>query len=403
MSLPARGSEGLGAPDQAFVAIARQILQLKHSKKILVPAAGTGATDSEPRFLVPLLFVTSLFFLWGLAYGLLDVLNKHFQESLQVGRADSGWLQAAYFGAYFFASFPAGRMTHRFGYKISIVVGLVLYAVGAFLFIPAATQASFVGFLGALFVLACGLSCLETAANPYVTVLGPPQTAERRLNLSQSFNGLGVFLGPLIGGAVFFSAAGPSDRASLSSVAEIYAAIGVLVLGVAIAFSRLKLPEVVEPGPQGVQATNRPLNRPHFVLGPVLFHIDHVSDHFLPRGQGFGWPDQTRFVVYGGGHCRRRCAPLCDGHLCGTHKYRTGVSLSDRVLQCGCTVRLARISRPMMKIAPHDCADSRRAQLVLKVSIRCHRMSNVVACVWQSSTGDLATVGATDEPRHNQK
>lgn len=257
------------------------------------PISRLEAARTEQRFVVPLVFVTSLFFLWGLAYGLLDVLNKHFQESLHVGRADSGWLQAAYFGAYFVASFPAGRMMQHFGYKAGIIVGLLLYAAGAFLFIPAALHTSFLGFLGALFVLACGLSCLETAANPYVTVLGPAETAERRLNLSQSFNGLGSFVGPLIGGALFFSAIGPSDVGSLNNVAKIYAAIGVLVLCVAWAFSRLTLPELVEAGPQSDDPGGRLLDRRHFIFGVVTqffyvaaqvgvgaFFINFVTEHW---------------------------------------------------------------------------------------------------------------------------
>ena len=227
-------------------------------------------SPARSDYTLPLIFVTSLFFLWGLAYGLLDVLNKHFQEALHVGRADSGWLQAAYFGAYFVASFPAGVMMQRYGYQRGIMVGLLLYAAGAFLFIPAALAASFIGFLGALFVLACGLSCLETAANPYVTVLGPPQSAERRLNLSQSFNGLGSFIGPLLGGAVFFTAAAPpTSTGSLTGVIRIYAAIGVLVLGVAWGFSRLALPELAADSTPGAHAAHRLRDRPHFVFGVI--------------------------------------------------------------------------------------------------------------------------------------
>ena len=205
------------------------------------------ASSAQSSFLLPLILVTSLFFLWGLSYGLLDVLNKHFQESLHVGKASSGWLQAAYFGAYFVASFPAGRMMQQWGYKSGIIVGLLLYAGGALLFIPASMSASFPAFLGALFVLACGLSCLETAANPYITVLGPPQTAEQRLNLSQSFNGLGSFIGPLIGGALFFTVNGGAGGVeSLRSIAGIYAAIAALVLVVAFTFYKVHLPEIRE-------------------------------------------------------------------------------------------------------------------------------------------------------------
>jgi len=227
--------------------------------------------ESGDRYLVPLAFVTSLFFLWGLAYGLLDVLNKHFQETLHIGRAQSGWLQAAYFGAYFCASFPAGFLMQRRGYRQGILLGLLLYAGGCFLFVPAALAASFGAFLGALFVLACGLACLETAANPYVTVLGAPATSERRLNLSQSFNGLGSFIGPLIGGAVLFSAG-----STLSGVTRIYAAIGILVLGIAVAFTFLRLPEIREPVLAGLGARVRLREHRHFVLG-VMTQFFYVA------------------------------------------------------------------------------------------------------------------------------
>src|SRR5690606_8911198 len=115
-------------------------------------------------YMLPLVLVTSLFFLWGMAYGLLDVLNKHFQEALNITTARSTLLQAAYFGAYFLVALPAGIFMNRFGYKKGIILGLLLYAAGAFMFYPAAEQASFNFFLFALFVLASGLACLETAA-----------------------------------------------------------------------------------------------------------------------------------------------------------------------------------------------------------------------------------------------
>src|SRR4051812_8458184 len=154
----------------------------------LGPATATGLKPGK-GYLIPLILVTSLFFLWGLAYGLLDVLNKHFQEALNVTKTRSTLLQAAYFGAYFLVSLPAGVFMSKFGYKKGILTGLTLYAVGALMFYPAATMLSFDFFLLSLFILASGLTFLETAANPYITVLGNPETSEFRLNLSQSFNG----------------------------------------------------------------------------------------------------------------------------------------------------------------------------------------------------------------------
>jgi FHS family L-fucose permease-like MFS transporter len=127
---------------------------------------------SKNKYLIPLVLVTSLFFLWGFAYGLLDVLNKHFQDALNITKSRSTLLQGAYFGAYFLVALPAGIFMNKYGYKKGIILGLFLYAAGAFLFYPAAQQSSFNFFLLALFIIASGLTCLETAANPYVTVLG---------------------------------------------------------------------------------------------------------------------------------------------------------------------------------------------------------------------------------------
>jgi len=212
--------------------------------KTAAPAYAQRKTTSG--FRLAFILVTTLFFLWGLSYGLLDVLNKHFQEVLHVNKAQSGLLQAAYFGAYFIIALPAGFFMDRFGYKAGILVGLCLYALGALLFVPAASAGSFAMFLFALFVIALGLGCLETAANPFATVLGDPAGAERRLNLSQSFNGLGQFIGPIIGGSLFFSATQGTTADGLSSVKTTYVAIAVLVLLIAFLFGRTRLPDIRE-------------------------------------------------------------------------------------------------------------------------------------------------------------
>lgn len=219
------------------------------------------------KFLFPFVLVTSLFFLWGFAYGLLDVLNKHFQETLNITKARSTLLQAAYFGAYFMMALPAGLFMNRHGYKKGIIAGLLFYALGAFLFYPAAQMESFTFFIIALFVLASGLACLETAANPYVTVLGSAKTSETRLNLSQCFNGLGSFLGPLIASFVFF---GNNDN-GLDSVKAVYIVIGLVVLLVAVLFTRTPLPQIKEERTGShLAATKKPLiQHAHFVGGVV--------------------------------------------------------------------------------------------------------------------------------------
>jgi MFS transporter, FHS family, L-fucose permease len=235
------------------------------------------------------ILVTSLFFMWGLSYGLLDVLNKHFQETLHVTRAQSGFLQMAYFGAYFLFALPASVLMNRWGYKAGMMLGLCLFALGALLFIPATYAARFSLFLFALFVLASGLACLETAANPYVTSLGGTAGAARRLNLSQSFNGLGQFLGPLIGGALFFSV----QSGAHSSVRMTYVVIAAVVLIVAALMARTPMPDVRQQ--ERLAAAERSislLQQRHFVYGVIAqffyvaaqvavgaFFINFVTEH----------------------------------------------------------------------------------------------------------------------------
>lgn len=254
-------------------------------------------TRAVPTYRWALMLVTSLFFLWGLSYGLLDVLNKHFQEVLHVSKAQSGLLQSAYFGAYFLIALPAGLLMDRHGYKAGILLGLCLYAAGALLFMPAAAAASFPFFLFALFVIACGLGCLETAANPYATVLGEPQGAERRLNLAQSFNGLGQFFGPLIGGAMFFSA-GNTPASDMSSLQTTYVVIAVLVLLVALLIARTPLPDLRAQEQALQPETGKGLwQYPEFVGGVITqffyvaaqvgvgaFFINYVTEHWAQMG-----------------------------------------------------------------------------------------------------------------------
>jgi FHS family L-fucose permease-like MFS transporter len=222
------------------------------------------------KYLFPFILVTSLFFLWGFAYGLLDVLNKHFQEALNITKGRSTLLQAAYFGAYFLMALPAGMIMKKYGYKSGIIIGLLLYTAGAFLFYPAANTKSFEFFLFALFVIACGLTCLETAANPYITVLGPAQTSEFRLNLSQSFNGVGSFVGPIIAAELFFAENNANRSDDLSNVQSVYLIIGAVVLAIAFLFIRTKLPEIKEElSEQSNQNTATLFSQPHFVWSVI--------------------------------------------------------------------------------------------------------------------------------------
>ena len=194
---------------------------------------------TKNNYLLPLVLLTSLFFLWGFAHSILDVLNKHFQEVLVISKAHSALVQSVVYGGYFLMALPAGMFIKRFGYRYGVVFGLLLYGIGALLFIPAEKIMSFNYFLFSLFVIGCGLTFLETAANPYITELGDKKGGASRLNLAQSFNGLGWIIGPLIGGLMIFQKDGTHG-----SVALPYTVIGIVVLIVALVFSRVKLPEI---------------------------------------------------------------------------------------------------------------------------------------------------------------
>lgn len=196
-------------------------------------------TKDGLSYLLPFILVTSLFFLWGFAHSILDVLNKHFQDVLVISKTKSAMVQAVVYGGYFLMALPAGMFIRRYGYRMGVILGLLLYALGAFLFVPGSKIMSFEFFLFCLFIIGCGLTCLETAANPYVTALGDPETGASRLNFAQSFNGLGWILGPLVGGLVLFSADG-------GDISLPYLGIGCVVVLVAILFMRVRLPEIKE-------------------------------------------------------------------------------------------------------------------------------------------------------------
>ncbi|WP_296334102.1 L-fucose:H+ symporter permease [Veillonella sp. LMAG:2] len=190
--------------------------------------------------------VTSLFFLWGFSYGLLDVMNKNFQNHLGITKAVSGLLQAAYFGGYFVIAIPASMVATKFGYKGGIIMGLALYALGALLIIPASNEQSFNLFLLAFFIIACGLGSLETNANPYITKLGSDEDAAFRINMAQSFNGVGQFLGPIVGGVLFLSLSHGNIDQNMANVQMVYVGIAVVVLAVLALFVFTRMPEGAE-------------------------------------------------------------------------------------------------------------------------------------------------------------
>src|ERR1700757_272682 len=170
--------------------------------------SGTStSTGSGQNYSVPLATVTTLFFMWGFLTCLNDILVPHLKSIFDLNYTKVMLIQFAFFGAYFIFSLPSAKIIDWIGYQRSMVLGLLTMGVGAFLFVPAASAPSYPLFLGALIVLAAGITCLQVAANPYVTVLGKPETASSRLNLTQAFNSLGTFLAPFFGGLLILSAA----------------------------------------------------------------------------------------------------------------------------------------------------------------------------------------------------
>lgn len=205
----------------------------------------TGASALTVRqSIFPVALVTVLFFMWGFAYGLLDVLNAKFQTALNITAAKAGGLQGAYFGAYFIGPLTySGWFVRRFGYRWTFILGLLIYAVGALMFWPSAVYESFGGFCGSLFIVGSGLSTLETSANPFIATCGPPRLSEFRLELSQSFQAVGSVVAPLLAARVFFR---QTDATDLSKVQWTYVGIAAFVTLLAVVFFFSPIPEVTD-------------------------------------------------------------------------------------------------------------------------------------------------------------
>lgn len=230
----------------------------------------------EKQYIIPFVLLTSLFFLWGFAHAILDVLNKHFQELLAITKAHSALIQVTMYMGYFVMAIPAGLFINRYGYRRGVVFGLLLYGVGSVLFIPGQNLMSFNFFLFSLFVIGCGLVFLETAANPYVTELGAKETAASRLNFAQSFNGLGCIFAPILAGLVLFS---DEEQGASGNVALPYAIMGVIVLLVGIVFTRVRLPEIkyeteVDESGHRVSLWSHPL----FIFGLIALFAYEVGE-----------------------------------------------------------------------------------------------------------------------------
>ena len=201
---------------------------------------------TEKKFIVTFIFVTSLFLMWGVLHSMSDVLNKHFQNVLNLSKASSGLIQMSVFGAYFLMSIPAGYFLKKFGYKPGVILGLALFAAGIFLFVPAANAASFTFFRIALFIMGCGMATLETVAHPFAAALGDQRRSDQRINFAQSFNAVGTMIGPAIG-SYFLLSTDNVHSTDLTSVKTLYVAIGCVIILIAIAFLFLKMPALTDP------------------------------------------------------------------------------------------------------------------------------------------------------------
>ncbi len=223
--------------------------------------------------------VSSLFLIWGFCNGLIDVMDKHFQDALHLSKAQSAWVQSAHYLGYALMALPAGMLARGIGYKGGIIAGLLLVSAGGFWFIAATAISSFWAFLAGVCVIAMGLTVLETVANPYTTALGPREFGAFRINLAQSLNGLGWMLGPVVGGAFFYSSGGAV--VSHERLETPYVAIASLVLVLAWIFSRAKVPDITPAeDPREARADSTPhesiWRRPHFV-GAVLAQFLYVA------------------------------------------------------------------------------------------------------------------------------
>ena len=217
-------------------------------------SAATPAADASPatapRYTSALSAVTTLFFLWGFITCLNDILIPYLKAIFQLSFAKANFINLCFFGAYFLMSIPAGRLVARIGYKRGMLVGFGVAALGAFLFYPAAAQRVYGLFLGALFVLASGITLLQVAANPYVAILGPPKTASVRLTLTQAFNSLGTTLAPLLGSALILSHLPKLSRATSAAAIDVtavqipYLVIGAALLLISLLLSQVNLPQI---------------------------------------------------------------------------------------------------------------------------------------------------------------
>jgi len=228
-------------------------------------------SNETKSWLFPFILVTSLFFFWGFVHNLDPILIPHLRKAFNLSDLQSSLIDSSVFIAYFVMALPAGYIMRKYGYKSGIMIGLVLFGIGSILFVPAANSLQYSYFLGALFVIACGLTFLETAANPYVTILGPSESATKRLNFSQSFNGLAAFIAPTYIGPMILSGKNlTKDQTDAMSSTELHAyllneaasvkmpylVLGLIILAVAVVFYFTNMPDVKDEDVAGAEGAS---------------------------------------------------------------------------------------------------------------------------------------------------
>jgi FHS family L-fucose permease-like MFS transporter len=273
---------------------------------------------NKKSLLLPFILVTSLFFLWGITNNLTGILIPHLRKALELTNLQSTFVDTAVYLAYFLAAIPAGMILKKWGYKKGIIIGLLVFAVGTFLFIPAANTRTYGIFLAGLFIIGCGLTLLETAANPYATKLGDPESATARLNLAQSFNGLAAFVGPWIGTMFILSGKGYSNEelALMGEVEKIaylteeaasvkmpYMVLGIFLIGIAILFMVNKFPEFKEDEEANEGSLADALKHKHLVWAVVaqVFYVGAqvcVTSFFVRMAMKGGGVDEKTAGYY---------------------------------------------------------------------------------------------------------
>ena len=312
----------------------------------------------EKRYVVAFALTATLFFAWGLASQFNDLLLHHFQKALDLTRPQASLTQFAFYIGYFCAPLPAAMLIRRLGYKKAMIVGLALYAIGAFLFVPAAQMRVYGIFLAALYIIAIGAGFLETSANPYIAIMGDPATSSPRLNFAQAFNGVATVLGPLVGGYVIFSGVEytPAQLAAMTpqvvdqwraseaaSVGPPYLVLGVLMVVIASAIALTKYPPLrADVTPDGAGSPFAVLRKPR-----VLYAV--IAQFFYVGAQVGTWsllvdfsqeaahvPERTGAQVY----LEATMIAFCVGRFFGAWLQRYIDPAKQLVLYCGCNAVL---------------------------------------------------------------